>query len=226
MGMAVVSAVGMAFLTSLQQERLRDRVGRLEETVARQRVGLRSMNKGRDEVERLGQSLGGWKEELQSVKEGRRADRRWFMLLLRAQETAWTGHEGVPVEARLTVEADVVNKGSPVRLLAEVRNVSDREQTVSRPFFYDFSIRVSHDGKPIKYLGPFKSMAPPPPVVLPPGRIVRASLALSPDFYAELSQAGAFSAEWVYSSRGLGTARTAVTWSGSLPAVKVSWRAR
>jgi hypothetical protein len=177
-------------------------------------------------MENLGHTVEGWRKEFQSVKESQRAEHRWFMLLLRAQETAWTRLDGAPVEARLTAEADVVNKGSAVRLLAEVRNASDREQTVSYPFFQDFLIHLYRDGKPLKYPGPFKSMAPPMPIVLPPGRIVRVSAVLAPETYAELSQAGAFTAQWAYSSTGLGTARTAVTWAGTLPVMKVSWRAR
>lgn len=157
-----------------------------------------------------------------ALEDNRREHASWFSLLLRAQESAWVGAEGAPVQARLTAEADEVRAGDSVRLLAELRNASDREQKVTDLFFHEFTIAVTRDGTVLKYAGPQKAMPGPKTVVLPPGRIIRSTLDLTPGHYA-LDQPGTYRVAWAYASRA---DSGPVTWSGTLPGVEASWKAR
>jgi hypothetical protein len=199
---AIVAAagIGLAGVNSLQQRRLLDRMSQMERTLAEQRATI------------------------QFISDAREDDNRWFALLLRADESPWVSAEGAPVEVRLTAEADIVSRGGAVRLLVELRNASDREQTVGPPRSYPSPFKLSHNGAEAKYSGPSKLLsALPEPVVLPPGRIERGRVVLDPRNYAELNQPGVFAVEWEYMSTSHGGP---VTWEGSLPPVKVEWRSR
>jgi hypothetical protein len=144
---------------------------------------------------------------------------------MRAQESPWVGDADAPLQARLVAESDSVPASDPVRLLAEVRNATDHEVTVSAIFLYPWTMKLFRDGVEVKYAGPMISMPPPGPMVLPAGRIMRTGVDLTPMYYAELKQPGAFTAEWTYGSQSNSNA-TPMTWTGALPLAKTTWRAR
>ena len=175
-----------------------------------------------ERLNRVEQSLGEQREADNVRDEARRQDNRSFALLLRAAESPWVGEEGVPVRCRLTVEADVLRPSEPVLLLAELRNASDREQTVAGMFVEPFTLTLAHDGREARYVGPQVSMPPPMPVTLPPGRIVRQTTTLGPGDFAELASSGSFAVEWTYVSEA--TNSQELTWTGRLPPAKAQWR--
>ncbi len=194
-----IAGIMVAAVALLGQQKVTCRVARLEQTLAEQRESYYSM------AERL------------------REDNGWFSLLMRAQESVWNGSGNAPVQARLVAESDVTRVSEPVRLLAEVRNASNQDQTVSGIFIQSFSIKLYHNGMEAKYVGPWPSMPPPSPVVLPAGRIMRATISLAPADYPELKQPGVFTAEWSYSSE---SHAPGITWAGILPPIKTVWRSR
>ncbi len=163
----------------------------------------------------------GQRKTLDSLSNTDPEDTPKLMLMLRALESEWVGSHYSPLQARLTCEADVVPPRHPIRLLAEVRNSSNQQQTVSEMRLHAGSIKLYLGSNLLKYLGPWKSMQPPRPVTLAPGRIMRAWLVVDSGHYAELNSPGQFSVEWAYGS--IADAGT-VTWFGSLPPLHVSWK--
>lgn len=147
---------------------------------------------------------------------------RLLWLMLRAQESPWQSTPGSPIEARVVASFDEAPVSVPVGLLAQIRNASDKDQTVSGLLFHPLTLRLYHDGIACRYLGPAKSMAPGKLPHLPPGRVATASLTITPQDFAEIGQPGEFVAEWSYVS-GYGDSR--LTWKGELPAVRVRWSA-
>ncbi len=180
------------------QQQLRDKLNRIDRAIEQTATGQAA------DVQRL------------------RDDHRLRWLALRAQESPWSGVAGSPIQARLVASFDEAPVSEPIRLLAEIRNVSDQDQTVSGLLLYYTTIRLSHNGTPAKYLGPAAAIAPGRLPTLPPGRIARSYLVITPQDFAELGQPGEFTVEWSYVS-GYGDQH--LTWTGQLPVVKANWHA-
>jgi hypothetical protein len=189
-------------------------------STAARAVGLQ--RRALERLDSLEQVAGQQREHLRGLEDNQRDHARWFTLLLRAQESPWVRADGSPVQARLVAHADELPAGETVRLLAELRNTSDREQKVTGLFFHEFAVTVTRDGTPLKYTGPQKSMPGPGTVALPPGRIIRAALDLTPSHYA-IDQPGTYRVAWTYTSRA---DSGPVTWSGQLPQAEASWKVR
>jgi len=198
LGLMAALCVAAAAWTWLGHRHLVERVSRLESRVSQEKTSLESM--------------------IQSTRENERKNG----MILHAQEFAWTGGLDSPLQGRLVSGAEVVRVGDPVHLLVEIRNVSDRTQTVSGLRFAPFLIQVYRDSEIIKYHGPQPRIAPPIPVTLPPGWIIRSSMVLTTRAFPELAQPGQYTVEWTYTSP---TPDGKTTWSGELP-LSVSWEAK
>src|SRR5262245_855673 len=101
-------------------------------------VVLRSDMSTRENLRTLERAVAEQRDALKNSDEQRMARNRWFNLCLRAQESFWYGADGSPLLVRIATESDDVKAGTPVRLIVEVRNNSDREQIVSVPSFQPY----------------------------------------------------------------------------------------
>ncbi len=163
-------------------------------------VALRRQQQLNEKLSRMEETVSHLREVAAAAARAERDAMRGPWMMLRAQESPWQRVADAPIEARLTASFDEAPVSEPVHLLAEIRNAGDRDQTVSGLLLHPVTIRLYHNGRAARYLGPAITIAPGRLPTLPPGRIARASLVITPQDFAELGQPGEFVVEWSYVS--------------------------
>ena len=195
----LAGAVGVATLSLLQQRRTTERLVQAERTLAEH-----------------GQTMS-------EMMDTRRQDNRNFSLWLHVQEHPWFGRADAPIQARIATEAELMKPSQPFRVMAEIRNASDRDQTVAALLLIPATVKLYCDGALLQDVGPRASVFQTSPLItLKPNEVAHAVLTLTPDAYKELAAPGNFELQWSYTSR----TADGTTWAGELPPVKATWRSQ
>jgi hypothetical protein len=228
-------AVGMAGYALVALHRIDELATTTQRQLSEHRLDGVQLEAPRNVLSTLRGQLAKLQQKLDSVEnsyegEHKRDDRfaRSIAMRLRIQEVAWTDTEDAPLQIRMVAGPGISGTSHSVQLLGELRNKSDHECTVAglRSGPWPFSVKLFHDGAPMRFRGPSVFMPPPPPIVLLPGEITAAEIELMPMEYSELNQPGVVTAEWTYVSSPDLTSQPKVTWTGTLTPVKALWRIR
>ena len=127
---------------------------------------------------------------------------------------------------RVSVDKKEYGTSEDVRVLLELRNLSDKILTVEPvkkgPFGSNSSLNLDGPRGKIRYRGPYKSMQPPNPVKIRPKEINSVSAIMTTAAFEGLGEPGEYTLSYQYTSgdrRGIGS-----VWHGSIDAERVRFR--
>jgi hypothetical protein len=134
-----------------------------------------------------------------------------------ASETAWTTSADGQLQVKLTTERDVSKAGQPMTLHFAARNNHSQPLTIDSPMLAVFDIDLSLNGQQVRYHGPVPNPAPPRPVTIQPGGVVRFQSQLTSEHFPELASPGVFEVKYMYQSGYQNS------WKGAIGPLTARW---
>lgn len=169
------------------------------------------------EYQELSERLIRWEESSRFEQEQRLSTERKLFLMVRATDVPWTESSDRKVRAKLAIQSEQINRGSPIWVLAQIQNISQGPLLLERPA----DVALKHAGHAVNYEGPTPDVAPtPPPVQLQPNEVHYTFIEYTPSDYPALANTqGLFAAEFRYRSSTTGE----YGWTGEIGPLSAQW---